>query len=86
MTFCGSLWLSTASTTVEQQLKADLQFSKPPARGVLAEDENELAIFQIQLFWAGRGVGSHHLGNLCAHKRRERNFKLQQNAKPGTVL
>lgn len=52
----------------EPHLDTDLQFPKPPTRGVLAEDEDELAIFQIELFRAGRGVGPEHLGDLCAHK------------------
>jgi len=46
----------------------DLQFSEPPAGGVLAKDEDELGVFQIQLLRAGRGAGSDHLGDLCTEK------------------
>lgn len=67
----------------DQQPNTDLQFSEPPARGVLAQDEDELIIFKIQLLGAGRGVSSEHLGDLCAHKRHKCNLRVQQIAKPG---
>lgn len=67
----------------DQQSNTDLQFSEPPARGVLAQDEDELVIFKIQLLGAGRGVSSEHLGDLCTRKRHKCNMRLQQIAKPG---
>lgn len=49
-----------------------LQLSKPPARHILADDEDKLSVFQVELLRGGGGVRPSDLGDLCAHKTRHK--------------
>lgn len=62
------------------QLMTDLQFSEPPARHVLAKDNNELSVLQSQLLGSHRGMSSDHLSDLCV-QRNKCNVTQQQEVK-----